>query len=73
MGAFDWPPAPLCRSASLAEAREHPGISHNATGPPAAGRSALPPEDKSDGVEKGGRYNILCIKEVYISPNVRES
>lgn len=44
--ASDWPPAPPCRSASLAEAPEHPGISHNATGPPAAGRSARPPEDK---------------------------
>lgn len=51
MVASDWQPAPLCHSASLAEAPEHPEISHNATRPPAAVQCAQPPEERRDGAE----------------------
>lgn len=51
--ASGWPPAPPCRSASSEEAPKHPGISHNATGPPAAGQSVRPPGEKGGRVSAG--------------------
>lgn len=51
MGASDWQLAPPCPSASLTKVQERPGIFHNATRPPAAGRCAPQPEGGGDTIK----------------------